>query len=66
MTNQNFELYTSDEKPEVVQSIPGWVHDITNIGVNDMIVMLWANESFDTKLPDTYSSFIPENKKENE
>jgi UDP-2-acetamido-2,6-beta-L-arabino-hexul-4-ose reductase len=66
MTNQIFELYTSDEKPEVVQSIPGWVHDIKNIGVNDMIVMLWANESFDTKLPDTYSSFIPENKKENE
>lgn len=64
LTNQNFELFTSDNRPEVVQSIPGWVHDITNVGMDDMIVLLWANESFDINLPDTYPSLLTETKKE--
>ena len=33
--------------------VPGWSHDITNIGTEDMIVMLWANEIFDPDNPDT-------------
>ena len=28
-------------------------HDITNIGGDEMIVLLWANESFDPAHPDT-------------
>ena len=39
--------------PEVVETIPGWAHDITNIGDEEMIVMLWANENFDRARPDT-------------
>jgi UDP-2-acetamido-2,6-beta-L-arabino-hexul-4-ose reductase len=35
--------------------MPGWAHDITNIGSNEMIVMLWANEIFDEQHPDTIS-----------
>lgn len=49
------ELFTSAEVPQVVETIPGWSHDITNIGDEEMIVMLWANEIFDRQLPDTYS-----------
>jgi UDP-2-acetamido-2,6-beta-L-arabino-hexul-4-ose reductase len=33
--------------------VPGWTHDITNIGNEDLIVMLWANEIFDRNMPDT-------------
>lgn len=44
---------TSAEFPEVVETIPGWSHDITNIGKDEMIVMLWANEIFDRERPDT-------------
>jgi UDP-2-acetamido-2,6-beta-L-arabino-hexul-4-ose reductase len=33
--------------------VPGWSHDITNIGTEDIIVMLWANEIFDPDNPDT-------------
>lgn len=51
-----FEKITSDVCPEVVETAPGWVHDITNIGSDDMIVLAWANENFDLKNPDT----IPE------
>ena len=28
-------------------------HDITNVGDNEMIVMLWANEVLDRQQPDT-------------
>lgn len=47
------ELSVSAERPEVVETIPGWSHDITNIGQDEMLVMLWANEVFDPLHPDT-------------
>lgn len=40
---------------EIVETVPGWTHDITNIGDDEMIVMLWANEIFDRSKPDTYA-----------
>ncbi len=53
--NEKFEIFTDNEKLQVVESIPGWAHDITNVGENEMIVLLWANEIFDEKRPDTFS-----------
>ena len=52
---ENFEIETSGDKPQIVESIPGWAHYIKNIGEEDMIVILWANEIFDEANPDTYS-----------
>jgi len=52
-TGETFEILTQGEKPEIVETIPGWSHDIKNIGDNEMIVMLWANEIFDREHPDT-------------
>ncbi len=37
----------------IVDTIPGWAHDITNTGEEELIVMLWANEVFDRARPDT-------------
>jgi UDP-2-acetamido-2,6-beta-L-arabino-hexul-4-ose reductase len=37
----------------VVETIPGWAHDITNIGDSELVVMLWANEIFNPEKPDT-------------
>lgn len=54
ITNGYYELFTDGSNPEVVETIPGWAHDITNIGEEDIIVMLWANEVFDRSKPDTY------------
>ena len=42
----------------VVETIPGWSHDITNVGDDEMIVMLWANEIFDRDRPDTIASRV--------
>ena len=52
VTGETFEITVSNDKPQVVISIPGWVHDITNVGVSEAVVMLWANEVFDKQKPD--------------
>ena len=54
VTGETYELFVDGSSPKVIESIPGWAHDITNTGKSDMIVMLWANEIFDHKNPDTY------------
>ncbi|KZE32427.1 UDP-2-acetamido-2,6-beta-L-arabino-hexul-4-ose reductase [Crenobacter luteus] len=54
-TGETYELVTSGDKAEIVETVPGWTHDITNIGNDEMVVMLWANEVFDRARPDTYS-----------
>jgi UDP-2-acetamido-2,6-beta-L-arabino-hexul-4-ose reductase len=48
------EYIVSDKKMEVVEMIPGYTHDITNIGDTEMVLLLWANEAFDRENPDTY------------
>jgi UDP-2-acetamido-2,6-beta-L-arabino-hexul-4-ose reductase len=57
-TGQIYELDTSADKSEIVETVPGWTHDITNIGVIEMIVMLWANEVFDPVRLDTFSAAV--------
>lgn len=53
-TGQIHELQTSGDRPQVVETVPGWTHDITNTGSGEMVVMLWANEIFDRVRPDTF------------
>lgn len=55
VTGEFYELLTSGEQPEIVETITGWTHDITNVGEEEMVVMLWANEIFDRENPDTYA-----------
>lgn len=54
-TGEFYELHTDGEQPEVVETVTGWTHDITNVGDDEMVVMLWANENFDRENPDTYA-----------
>jgi UDP-2-acetamido-2,6-beta-L-arabino-hexul-4-ose reductase len=37
----------------IVESVPGWTHNVTNVGSDELIVMLWASEIFDRARPDT-------------
>lgn len=57
-TGETHELLTNGYKAEVIESVPGWTHDITNIGGDEMIVMLWANEIFDREKPDTFACAV--------
>jgi UDP-2-acetamido-2,6-beta-L-arabino-hexul-4-ose reductase len=56
LNHDSFKIEASGEVPCVVETIPGWSHDITNIGDDELIVMLWANENFDINKPDTILS----------
>lgn len=38
---------------EIVEMIPGYTHNITNTGDEEMVLLIWANENFDPKKPDT-------------
>lgn len=58
ITKEFYELEVSGEDFKVVETIPGWTHDITNVGSSELIVMLWANEIFDRNKPDTFASKI--------
>jgi len=58
LSNETHTIETSGDHPEIVETVPGWVHDISNIGDDDLVVMLWANEIFDRDRPDTISSEV--------
>lgn len=58
VTGEFYELLTTGEAPQIVETVPGWTHDITNIGDEEMIVMLWANEIFDREHPDTFTCAV--------
>ncbi|UNK78546.1 NAD-dependent epimerase/dehydratase family protein [Sphingopyxis granuli] len=58
LTDEYHSLETSGEEPRIVETVPGWSHDITNIGEEEMIVMLWANEIFDRARPDTVARSV--------
>ncbi|WP_147509531.1 UDP-2-acetamido-2,6-beta-L-arabino-hexul-4-ose reductase, partial [Acinetobacter baumannii] len=55
VTGEFYELETQGDEPRIVETVRGWTHDITNIGDDEMVVMLWANEIFDRDKPDTYA-----------
>lgn len=57
-TGQRHELKTNGLKPEIIETVPGWTHDVTNIGDEELIVMLWANEVFDRDKPDTIAKVL--------
>ena len=58
LTGETFTLETRGDDARVVETVPGWAHDITNIGDDPMIVLLWANEQFDPQRPDTISAQV--------
>lgn len=54
-TGEIYALETCGDESMIVETVPGWSHDVTNIGEDELICMLWANELFDKNSPDTFS-----------
>jgi UDP-2-acetamido-2,6-beta-L-arabino-hexul-4-ose reductase len=52
-SGQTHEVVAHGGEARIVETVPGWTHNITNIGDDELIVMLWANEVFDRERPDT-------------
>ncbi len=53
----NFEV--SGEKIEAVHMLPGYTHNIINLSeTEDLVTVMWANESFDPAHPDTFFEIV--------
>lgn len=49
------EFEVSGEKIEAVHMLPGYTHNIINLSdTEDLVTVMWANESFDPNHPDTF------------
>ena len=57
-SDEVMEYFVSGEKLEVVDIPTGYIHNISNTGVGDMVTVMWCNEMFDPERPDTFSEPI--------
>ncbi|WP_303925057.1 NAD-dependent epimerase/dehydratase family protein [Subdoligranulum variabile] len=48
------EYHVSGKKLQVVDIPCGYTHNIENVGIEDMVTVMWANECFDPDHPDTF------------
>lgn len=39
-------------------SVPGWMHELKNVGKSKAIILLWTNEIYDKKNPDTHLKLL--------
>ena len=54
-SDEVLEFRVSGEKIEAVHMLPGYTHNIINLSdTKDLVTVMWANESFDPKHPDTF------------
>ena len=58
ITGKTIEIFADCQNPIIVDTIPGWIHKITNIGLEELKVILWSNEVFDKNTPDTYQKEV--------
>jgi UDP-2-acetamido-2,6-beta-L-arabino-hexul-4-ose reductase len=66
LTKEFSEFTVNSEDLTVVESIPGWAHDISNPSNEETLVMLWANENFNPANPDTIGYSLDEDEDEDE
>lgn len=53
ITGQRKKIKVVSSKNTIVETIPGWAHSIKNTGKKDLVFVLWSNEIFNNKKPDT-------------
>lgn len=66
-TKEVIEFEVSGDKLQAIQMLPGYTHNIINLSkTENLVTLMWANESFDKENPDTYFEkvSIPDDKKE--
>lgn len=55
-SDEVLDFEVSGERIEAVQMLPGYTHNIINLSdTEDLVTLMWANETFDPDRPDTYS-----------
>ena len=58
VTGNVIEYIVSGDKLEVVDIPPGYTHNIANIGNDNLVTVMWANEAFDKEHPDTFCESV--------
>jgi UDP-2-acetamido-2,6-beta-L-arabino-hexul-4-ose reductase len=58
VTDERLEIPLNGAVPVVVDTVPGWCHNITNTGSTTLVVLLWASEVFDPEHPDTIAQKV--------
>lgn len=54
-SDEVIEFEVSGDKIEAIHMLPGYTHNIINLSdTEDLVTVMWANESFDPTKPDTY------------
>lgn len=54
-TDEVLRFEVNGEKIEAVHMLPGYTHNIINLSdTEDLVTVMWANESFDPNKPDTF------------
>lgn len=54
-TDEVIEFEVSGDKLRAIHMLPGYTHNIINLSeTENMVTLMWANEIFDSKHPDTY------------
>lgn len=58
-SDEVIEFEVSGDRIEAIQMLPGYTHNIINLSdTQDLITVMWANESFDPQWPDTYGETV--------
>lgn len=58
-TDEVLDFYVSGEKIEAVHMLPGYTHNIINLSeTENLVTLMWANESFDPNRPDTFFEVV--------
>jgi len=53
ITKKKFSILADEKNNLVVNTIPGWAHNIENVGTQVAKILVWSNEVLDKKNPDT-------------
>lgn len=60
-SDEVMEFEVSGEKIEAIHMLPGYTHNIINLSeTQDLVTVMWANESFDPNHPDTFFEQVKE------
>ena len=62
-TDEVIEFEVSGKNIQAIHMLPGYTHNIINLSeTEDLVTVMWANESFDPNHPDTYFEKVKEYK----
>ena len=58
-TDEVIDYYVSGDKIQAVHMLPGYTHNIINLSeTENLVTVMWANESFDPGRPDTFFEVV--------